>query len=237
MGKRALLPGLLPATPDPAPGPTEKTSSPSEPSSTAAATTTTTTTTTSIPATTLPPSTSSVKPSSSSVPPTSTKPSSTLTSSSVPTIAPSTSIVLTTGNPSSSLTSATATATASPETGDQSFPTGMVAGVCAVIFAVAISLAGFVFYTRYKKRKQEKAWAMQELFNGTSDDPSILASDPIYRDGEADNMPLPKNWNDPYSQPYSPRQPQQQYMFYQQTGAPQSPFPNRAPGPQPSYHY
>jgi hypothetical protein len=113
----------------------------------------------------------------------------------------------------------------------------MVAGVCAVIFVVAVSLAGFVFYTRWKKRKQEKAWAMQELFNGTADDPSILASDPVYRDGEADNLPLPKNWNDPYSQPYSPRQPQQQYMFYQQTGAPQSPFPNRAPGPQPSYHY
>jgi hypothetical protein len=113
----------------------------------------------------------------------------------------------------------------------------MVAGVCAVIFVVAVSLAGFVFFTRWKKRKQEKAWAMQELFKGTADDPSILASDPIYRDGEADNMPLPKNWNDPYSQPYSPRQPQQ-YMFYQQqTGAPQSPFPNRAPGPQQSYHY
>jgi hypothetical protein len=113
----------------------------------------------------------------------------------------------------------------------------MVAGVCAVIFVVAASLAGFVFYSRWKRRRQEKAWAMQELFKGTPDDPSVLASDPIYRDGEADNMPLPKNWNDPYAQPYSPHQ-QQQYAFYQQPAGPHSPFPARAaPPPQQSYYY
>lgn len=113
----------------------------------------------------------------------------------------------------------------------------MVAGVCGVIFVVAAALAGFVFYSRWKRRRQEKEWAMQELFKGTPDDPSVIASDPVYRDGEADNMPLPKNWNDPYAQPYNSNQ-HQQYAFYQQPAAPHSPFPARAaPPPQQSYYY
>jgi hypothetical protein len=112
----------------------------------------------------------------------------------------------------------------------------MVAGVCAVIFVVAACLAGFVFYSRWKRRRQDKAWAMQELFKGTPDDPSVLSSDPIYRDGEADNIPLPKNWNDPYSQPYSPAQ-QHQYNFYQQPVAPKSPFPARNAAQPPNYYY
>lgn len=194
-----------------------------------------------------PSTTASVVPTT-SLAPTSSKPSSSIpssvhtptltsaSSSSIPTILPSTSIALVTGSPSASIT-ATPSATNSPDnSGDNSFPTAMIAGVSAVIFVVAASLAGFVFYSRWKRRRQEKAWAMQELFKGTPDDPSVLSSDPIYRDGEADNIPLPKNWNDPYAQPYSPHQ-QQPYTFYQQAGVPQSPFPARAPGTQPSYYY